>query len=101
MFGFFCFFFFFISLSKPFSETLIRRDVGEIYRGGNIRGARRYAVSPDSKKTSDLDHPAKRCYSRTQPKHPPILLAFPWPRLLLAGCHLLVSSALPSSAMLC
>ena len=40
---------------------LIRRDVGETYRGGDIRGTRRYAVSPDSKKTSDLDHPAKHC----------------------------------------
>lgn len=39
----------------------IRRDVGETYRGGNIRGTRRYAVSPDSKKTSDLDYPAKHC----------------------------------------
>ena len=40
---------------------LIRRDIGETYRGGNIRGARRCAVSLDSKKTSDLDHPAKHC----------------------------------------
>lgn len=54
---------FLIFLNKHFSKMLIRRDVGEIYRGENIRGTRRHSVSPSSTKTSDGDHPAERCWA--------------------------------------